>query len=237
MISHKHKCIFIHIAKCAGTSVESAFGVAVDIDNHDVTKNDFLFGWDQKNLLWVQHATPQQLNDLDLISREQWDSYYKFIIYRNSWERAYSDYIWIMENYNKVDSLSKFINRKGKFTNLLNNKEKISYVGDHLNSQKDYFFLDGLRINYDCEINFDSLDIGFKKVIKELNLKKDFFKKKLNQSSLVKKDHYSYFYNKKKKALVENIYKQDIEFFGFKFEEKKNLIQKLWANIKSCFWV
>jgi len=26
MISHKHKCIFIHIPKCAGTSVEYALG-------------------------------------------------------------------------------------------------------------------------------------------------------------------------------------------------------------------
>ena len=26
MISHEHKCIFIHIPKCAGTSIESALG-------------------------------------------------------------------------------------------------------------------------------------------------------------------------------------------------------------------
>ena len=26
MVSHKHKCIFIHIPKCAGTSIEEALG-------------------------------------------------------------------------------------------------------------------------------------------------------------------------------------------------------------------
>lgn len=31
MISHKYKCVFIHIPKCAGTSIESALG---HLDNH-----------------------------------------------------------------------------------------------------------------------------------------------------------------------------------------------------------
>ena len=31
MISHEHKCIFIHIPKCAGTSIESALG---HLDGH-----------------------------------------------------------------------------------------------------------------------------------------------------------------------------------------------------------
>lgn len=233
MISHKYKCIFIHIAKCAGTSVESAFGVAVDVDNHDVTENDFLFGWDKKNLLWVQHATPQQLLDLNLISREQWNSYYKFIIYRNSWSRAYSDYIWMMNTYKIVDSFKNFLNKTGKFTKRLNDKENIYYVGDHLYSQIDYFFLDGERINYNCEIDFDQLEVGLLKVIDDLSLKNDFFNKKLNQTSNNKKKHYSYFYNNRKKALVEKLYKDDICFFGFKYEEKKNPFQSLWSNIRS----
>ena len=31
MISHKHQCIFVHIPKCAGTSIASALG---HLDNH-----------------------------------------------------------------------------------------------------------------------------------------------------------------------------------------------------------
>ena len=38
MISHKHKCIFIHISKCAGTSIEYALGV--DIENYKAEEND-----------------------------------------------------------------------------------------------------------------------------------------------------------------------------------------------------
>ena len=91
MISHKHKCIFIHIAKCAGISIEYAFGV--DVTNHNAEENDFLFGWDKTNKLWLQHATPQELFDLTLISRYHWESYYKFVVYRNSWDRAYVKHV------------------------------------------------------------------------------------------------------------------------------------------------
>ena len=87
MISHKYKCIFIHIAKCAGTSIENSFGI--DTKNHNSKENKSLFGWDDHLKLWLQHATPQQLLDNHLISEHHWNTYYKFIIYRNSWARAY----------------------------------------------------------------------------------------------------------------------------------------------------
>jgi hypothetical protein len=234
MISHKHQCIFIHIAKCAGTSVESAFGV--DVTNYKAEDNDFLFGWDKKNKLWLQHATPQQLLDLNLISEEHWNSYYKFIIYRNSWSRAYSDYKWILETHTIIDSFSNYINKKGKFKKRLNNGDNAAYFGDHLNFQKDYFFLDGTRIEYDCEIDFDELETGFKKVIQDLSLKKDFFKNKINQSLINNRKHYSFFYTYKKKRLVKKIYKEDIDFFKFKFENEKNFfknkLNKLWSLLK-----
>ena len=234
MISHRHKCIFIHIAKCAGTSVESAFGI--DVNNHNAEENEYLYGWDKKNLLWLQHATPQQLLDLNLISREHWNSYYKFIIYRNSWSRAFSDYKWLKETHNIDDSFNNFINKKGKFTKRLNDKDQPYYAGDHLYLQKDYFFINGERINYNCEIDFDNIELGFYQLTKDLVLDNIFFDIKLNQTSLKNKKHYSYFYNSNNKSLVENVYKEDIDFFKFKFDERKRLIQKLWLKIKSTFF-
>ena len=75
MISHKHKCIFIHIPKCAGSSIETAFGVDV---NNNTLNEEYLFGWDSVNKLYLQHATPQQLIDFKLIAEENWKAYYKF---------------------------------------------------------------------------------------------------------------------------------------------------------------
>lgn len=231
MISHKHKCIFIHIAKCAGTSIEHALGV--DVNNHKAEDNDNLFGWDTKNNLWLQHATPQQLLDLGYISKSTWDNYYKFIVYRNSWDRAYSDYVWMYEVRNVKDSFQNFIYKKGYFKKILNDNSSNFYAGDHVLPQKDYFFLNGKRINYNREIEFSSLSDGLKMVINDLGLSKGFFDKKMNVSNKKKKNHYSKFYNKQKRDLVATIYKDDIEFFDFSFEDKKTLLRKMILSLKS----
>lgn len=229
MISHKYKCIFIHIAKCAGTSVENAFGI--DTKNHCAEENDYLFGWDKSKKLWLQHATPQQLMDLNLISREHWNNYYKFIIYRNSWARAYSDYLWMKNIRGINDDFLNYINKKGNFDRILNDKNNNGYAGDHLYLQKDYFFLDGKRIDYNRELDFDKLNLGFLKIIQDLSLPNDFFKEKLNKSEKRHKSHYSFFYTGKRKNIVQEKYREDIEYFGFEFEEKKNLVQKLLRRI------
>ncbi|TPV35757.1 hypothetical protein FJ651_02245 [Paucihalobacter ruber] len=222
MISHKHKCIFIHISKCAGTSIEKAFGINTSSYLH--ADHDQLFGWDENLKLHLQHATPQQLIDLNLISKDQWSTYYKFIVYRNSWDKLLSDYFWTGRSYKIEDSFKNYLKRKGKFSNILNNTQNHLYCGNHLALQKDYFYLNGQKIVYDAEINFDSLQIGLNRVIEDLNLNSDFFNVMANVNP-IKKNHYSYYYNWKTRNLVSRIYKEDIDFFRFKFEYK-NIILK-----------
>ena len=48
--------------------------------NNNKLDRENVFGWDDKNKLYLQHATPQELIDFNIISREHWSEYYKFII-------------------------------------------------------------------------------------------------------------------------------------------------------------
>jgi len=73
MISHKHKCIFIHISKCAGSSIETSFGI--NIRDNTENNNANLFGWNKRSKLFLQHATPQELLEHNFITKEVWDSY------------------------------------------------------------------------------------------------------------------------------------------------------------------
>ena len=60
MIIHKHKCVFVHVPKTGGFSVELAL-----TSNHAITETDYdcFVGWDDKNRLWMQHMSMQQIND------------------------------------------------------------------------------------------------------------------------------------------------------------------------------
>ncbi|MDR5589698.1 sulfotransferase family 2 domain-containing protein [Christiangramia sp. SM2212] len=230
MISHKHKCIFIHISKCAGTTVENAFGI--DTKKYNEPDYEKLFGWSEKLSMWLQHATPQQLLDNNLISENHWNNYYKFIIYRNSWSRSFSDYHYLKSHFGIDDSFFNYLNKKGDFFGMLDKRGNRQYVGEHLFSQKPYFFLDDRRIDYDKEINFENLDSGFKELCEDLSLESRFFSYNLNIGDYNNKVHYSHFYNSKKKKMVANIYFDDIEFFGFKFCDQRSIFQKLKNEFK-----
>lgn len=75
MISHEHKCIFIHITKCAGKSVEQAFGL--DLKH-----------WHQ-NPTRVKHGTPH-----DWEYPQYWADYFTFTIIRNPLARAVSAFFF-----------------------------------------------------------------------------------------------------------------------------------------------
>lgn len=218
MVSHKHKVIFMHISKCAGSSIESAFGI--DIGDISGNNNENLFGWNFKNSLFLQHATPQELIDNGLIDLKTWNSYYKFIIIRNPYDRAVSDYFWLQKETGVRDSFFNFLEGKGKFEDVLTKKDSIKYRGDHLKKQIDYFSLNNQRIVYDRVLRFEELAIGLNQVIEDLSLDYDFFKRKVNVNKK-KVSHYSKFYNSKRKQKVNVIYKEDLDYFNYSLEYKK----------------
>jgi hypothetical protein len=106
-ISHRHKAIFIHVPKAAGTSIEAALGmhghrsdVGVVPYLHQVADHEHLFGGG------LQHMTATQLraalND-DTIYR----SYFKFAVVRNPWERLVSALAWTDQKWAKGEELRR----------------------------------------------------------------------------------------------------------------------------------
>lgn len=73
MISHTHKCIFIHISRTAGTSIE-----------HALTGGDW---WDVDPT--TKHITASHSRE---IYAEHWDKYFKFSFIRNPFDRLISCY-------------------------------------------------------------------------------------------------------------------------------------------------
>ena len=71
MINHKHKCIFIHIQRTAGSYVEH-----------------FIDG----RVAWAEYPKEKHLlaSQAKNLYKEYWNDYIKFSIVRNPWERMFS---------------------------------------------------------------------------------------------------------------------------------------------------
>lgn len=92
MVDYKHNCIFIHIPKTGGTSVEHAFGF------------DYAMLGDRK------HQTPQEC--IAEVGREIWDRYFKFTFIRNPWDRMVSWWMYTVHfsgNRERIETLEDML--------------------------------------------------------------------------------------------------------------------------------
>lgn len=227
MIDHKNKIIFIHIPKCAGSSVEYFFDVKpFDWERPNYTK---LTGWCDKRKIHLHHATPKELLETELIDETTWHSYKKFTIVRNPWSRAYSDFIWL-NRFNIFNcSFKDFLLKKGKLSQILTNREEKTYRGDHLYPQVDFLKIDG-KLVIDTIIRFENLNEDFQRFLEFNNITKRKLPHDKKSKRLFK--HYSHFYYDDEIDLVKNLYKGDIEYLNYSFEDKRKQLGDLQNKLK-----
>lgn len=224
MISHKHKFIFIHIPKCAGSSIRDFYFDTPNLD-WKVPNYDLLYGWCPKRKIHLQHATPKQLVETGLISKGIWDSYFKFAFVRNPWDRAYSDYLWIQKDSRVKGSFKNYINGQEEFNSVMNDNTNMNYRGDHLTTQVEY--VSHYNAKLDFIGRFENLYSDIKEINEIIGLNKSFeIHEKRNTKKL---DHYSKFYSESNKKRVNQKFKEDIELLNYSFEDYRkglNFIKK-----------
>ncbi|MGY5352964.1 sulfotransferase family 2 domain-containing protein [Wenyingzhuangia sp. IMCC45533] len=224
MISHKHKCIFIHIPKTAGSSV-SDFFINDKKKDWEVPDYDILFGWCPKRKIHLQHATASQLLETELISEEIWKSYFKFSFVRNPWDRSYSDYLWMMKDRKVKGSFEDYILKKGKFEKVLTDSSNKHFRGDHLIEQSEFLETKDDSLNIDFIGRFENFKDDMAKINNVLGVNSEMnLHKKKNKK---RHDHYSLFYTESRKRLVHETYGKDIIQFDYSFEDKKKGLQLL----------
>lgn len=238
MISKKHRCIFIHIPKCAGTSIEHFLYGEEFISSH--LCHSLCVGYDKSRNIWMQHATAEQIKKY---YTDKFDEYFKFAVVRNPWSKMLSDYFWMIKelNLSANNSFEDFLLLKNEF-----NTERLRFPAksprsrvDHLLPQYKFIYDKDEKKLVDQICKFESLHSDFNNVCEIIGLPKDSLTHQNSFSDLFLEDKvadntdqafscrdiafregridYREYYTEKEKEIVAEKYRKDIEFFNYEF--------------------
>ncbi len=221
MISHEYKCIFIHIPKCAGTSVESAFGHFDDQGGTIVQDHRSIRMIEplalapalksRSNRRELVRKIAHRLrpnpgkNNKATVTRQQYHDYFKFAIVRNPWTRAVSFYKNVMDDpthRRELDvrddaTLAEFLTaHAGK--GLL--RPQLDWITDWRGK---------MPLDFVCR--FENLSKDFESVVEQLGGPPI----ELPRINLVKWDAASPKFDQPLSRLIADVYAEEIALFGY----------------------
>jgi len=202
IISHKHKFVFFHLRKSAGTSLFLALCNSIGALNEDLKpkckpEEHLLIKnkpyQDYGNFSEIdQHSSFEELKSIFLNKGWDIDEYFKFTFTRNPWDRTASYYFY---QFKGTVSFKEFcIEQKDSQYNWLkcetSNKIGTDFVGKIENGQKD-----------------------FDLVCSKLRIPTQ----QLPHENKTKHKHYTEYYDQETRQIIAEKYAKDIEYFGYKF--------------------
>lgn len=206
MISHKYKCIFLHIPRTGGTSIETAI----------VGKN-----W------WSVNPQTKHLNFISAkkIYSKYWDEYYKFTFVRNPWSRMLSltKYSTSKPPHDNIYPVQVDVLNRIKTNLFFDYFSPVEYDPRffHANQFEEYKPFD--QAHYRNIIGDEMNFIGkFENLQEHFEIVCDQIKMPCKELPHVEKykldcSHYQDFYDDEQRDLVYNKFKFDIEKYEYEF--------------------
>ena len=231
MICKAFDCIFVHIPKTAGRSVELFFMNKLDLDRENdahreqllITDNDIPARGTEK----LSHLSASEYVQCGHITQQEFSSFYKFSFVRNPWARLVSEYRY--RNYLSHKSFKDFVmnklpapGRDDKYRHIMPQTEMlydregnllVDFVGKFECLQQDFGKVcDHLGFADSSLPHVNSSD----KKSRELRRKIRNFLYRNGESEL---RNYVDFYDTETREIVTSLYRADIENFGYNFAD------------------
>lgn len=209
----ENNILFIHIPKTAGTSIE----LQLNIHHEKNIRSKYAFQYIHQR----QHSTIGHLLHFDLLSQEEINSFFKFSITRNPWDKLVSEY----EGHCKTDfgelTFSEFLQRfQDMNRQFFETKEKCydyektRYAG-HYSPQYRYIYDKNDNPVLDFLGRFENIDEDWKTICKLANI--EYLPLQKFNTSKNRKPYQEY-YNESDKKLVQEMFQRDIELFKYTFD-------------------
>ena len=236
MISHHHKCIFVHIPKNAGQSIEHVFLNLLNLDWE--TRAPLLLRPNDKPELGpprLAHLRAHEYVHYRYLSQEVFDQYFKFTFVRNPWSRMISIYKYLKFNqkYEFKSFLTKafknkvwrneywFVRPQSDFVYTEDEKLLVDFVGKFETLQDDFndictkIALAPTKIPHVNKSNVKPKpSLHPRRLIKYCNHQIN----QINLKRIPTFKKYQDYYDDESIEIVAELYKRDIELFGYQFD-------------------
>lgn len=234
MICHPYRCVFLHIPKTGGISVEHVFLALVGL-TWDTRAPLLLRGNDDpaKGPPRLAHLKATEYVSCGYLTQEQFDAYFKFSFVRNPWDRMVSEY-----KYRGHPMRMTF--KRWLLEHLPPPGFTDAYC--HIVPQHEYLYDADGRLLADFVGRYESLQADFDVVCERLGIartplpheNRSLEAPRIRSLNDIKKrirrwlwtlrprnvyPHYTQYYDAESRELVRRLYRRDIDTFGYAFGE------------------
>jgi hypothetical protein len=155
------------------------------------------------------HATAKELKAA--LPAKVFDNFYKFTFVRNPWDWQVSIYHFVIQN--ELHPQREFFKTFGSFENYLD-----WYINKGVQLQKDFALDDAGNLIVDFIGHYETIQDDFEAVCKQINIQPALPHKNRSEHKNFR-EHYT----AQTRAMVAEAFREDIEFFGYQFEEQEPL--------------
>ncbi|MBT8052304.1 MAG: sulfotransferase family protein [Gammaproteobacteria bacterium] len=227
MICRAFNCLFVHIPKTAGQSVEQFFMNQLHLDWNEDREALLLQGNEDRTrgTEKLAHLSASEYVDDGYIGREDFSALFKFSFVRNPWERILSEYRY--RNYFQHRSFRDFVLNKLPQPGWDDQYRHVMPQYDMLHDRQGNLLVDFIG-------RFESLQQDFDRICERLDIadsrlphrnrsdKKSRDLKRKLRNALFRNGENQWrgmedFYDDETRKAVAEYYRKDIETFGYEF--------------------
>jgi len=225
MICREYSCLFVHVPKAAGRSIEQFYLEQLGL-NRKSTGKRLLLGNNRdprRGTEKLSHLSAEEYVKCGYLEADEFERLFKFTFVRNPWERIVSEYRY--RNYFLHRSFRDFLLHRVPAPGWDDKYRHVMPQYDMLHDQEG-------RLLVDFVGRFENLQQDFATVCQRLGLANALLphcnssdKKSRNLKRGVRnwlysngenhKQHYSEFYDEETVAIVGDMYQKDIATFGY----------------------
>ena len=212
MISYELKCIFIHIPKCGGSSIERTLWPRPEDRNEANLYWGFISKYRNKYQTGgLQHLLASQVREE--VGAKIFETFYKFAFVRNPWDRIVSQFAYMQQRPDLMDYIGMSIDTEFKaYLELIQQKEHVQWMPQHkfILDEDGTFLVDQIG-------RLESFETDFLSILAKLNVNESAQLTHVNRSD--RQPITEYYNDHESVEMVADIFSEDIQLLGYRFNQ------------------